>query len=56
MARKKLAAAIESQGATSKLAMFTAIAKEWHSQANNARTEQLDTDHYMEVLLDSVFT
>ncbi|KAL7539709.1 hypothetical protein ACHAXR_009520 [Thalassiosira sp. AJA248-18] len=54
--RYKLAKIIEDQRDKSTLPIFTTMAKKWTSKVNNPRTEQLDTDHYMEAVLDSVFT
>ena len=35
---------------------YVSIAKEWHPQANNPETQQVNTDQYMEIVLSSVFT
>ena len=35
---------------------FTTMAKVWSSKVNSPLTQQLDTDSYIEVLLDSAFT
>ena len=35
---------------------FVQIASKWSKFANNAKSEQLDTDDYVQVLVDSVFT
>ena len=32
------------------------MAKKWHSKVNSPKTEQLDTDSYVKVLFNSVFT
>ncbi|KAL7527364.1 hypothetical protein ACHAXR_001917, partial [Thalassiosira sp. AJA248-18] len=54
--RKQLAQLIEEQQNKTALPTFTNVAKEWTSKVNNRRTEQLNTQKYMNALLDSVFT
>jgi hypothetical protein len=55
-ARQDLARMIEVGNATSNLPIFGSMAREWHPDANSDRTEQLNTDEYMRVVTDSVFT
>ncbi|KAL3815633.1 hypothetical protein ACHAXA_000404 [Cyclostephanos tholiformis] len=54
--RQNLARMIEAGSMTLKLPIFSSMAKEWHPDANSDQTEQLPTDEYMGVVLDSVFT
>jgi hypothetical protein len=54
--RQKLANTIEGENSTLKFRIFSFMAKEWSHDANSDRTEQLHTDDYMRVLLESVFT
>ncbi|KAL7528931.1 hypothetical protein ACHAXR_002706 [Thalassiosira sp. AJA248-18] len=54
--RQNLAKDIESKGATSKLPIFTSMAKEWAQEVNDENNEQLSTDEYVQVALDSIFT
>jgi hypothetical protein len=53
--RQKLASTIEAGNYTLKFPIFSSMAKEWSDDANGPLTEQLDTDEYMRVVLDSVF-
>ena len=55
--REHLANVIESQHGMSNLPIFTTMAKQWSTfYADDQQTEQLNTDDYVKVLLDSVFT
>ncbi len=54
--RQKLANMIEVEGPTLKFPIFSSMAKEWSLNSNSNSTEQLHTDDYMRVVLDSVFT
>ncbi|KAL7542073.1 hypothetical protein ACHAXR_011503 [Thalassiosira sp. AJA248-18] len=54
--RKQLAQIIENQRNNSTLPIFTNMAKEWNRDANNPRSEQLGTDSYTKIVLDSIFT
>ncbi|KAL9179464.1 hypothetical protein ACHAXT_008754 [Thalassiosira profunda] len=54
--RQRLAEDIETRGRTAKLPIYTAMAKQWSGQANDARSAQLSTDEYVAVVLDSIFT
>ncbi len=54
--RQKLASTIEVEGPALKFPIFSSMAKEWRLDANSNSTEQLNTDEYMRVVLDSVFT
>lgn len=54
--RQELAKIIEEQHGKSDLSFFTIMAKRWKPAVNDPRTEQLNTDSYMEVLSDSFFT
>jgi len=54
--RQKLASTIEAGNYTLKFPIFSSMAKEWSDDANSPHTEQLNTDEYMHVVLDSVFT
>ena len=54
--RQKLASRIEVEGPALKFPIFSSMAKEWKLDANSNSTEQLHTDDYMRVVLDSVFT
>ncbi|KAL7538919.1 hypothetical protein ACHAWF_006247 [Thalassiosira exigua] len=54
--RKNLAEHIDARGAESDLKTFAKIARKWTPSVNSPLSEQLDTDSYVEVVLDSVFT
>ncbi|KAL7554699.1 hypothetical protein ACHAWF_018373 [Thalassiosira exigua] len=54
--RKNLALIIEKKGSTKKRPIFTAMAEQWHRDANDEQSEQVTTDDYIKVVLDSVFT
>ena len=54
--RQKLASKIEVEGPTLKFPIFSSMAKEWSLHVSSNSTEQLHTDEYMRVVLDSVFT
>jgi hypothetical protein len=54
--RKKLAVIIEKKGSTKTLPIFTAMSEQWHRDANDEQSEQVTTDDYIKVVLDSVFT
>lgn len=55
--RAQLARIINNQRSShGNLTIFTTMAKQWVADVNSARSKQLDTDHYVTVLLDSVFT
>jgi len=55
-ARKSLADNIDNNRHTSKLPIFTRMAKEWTHEVDITENEQLGTDEYMGALLDSIFT
>lgn len=54
--RQHLAKMVEEQRDDNNMPIFTTMAKEWTSRVNSPKSEQLHTDLYIEVLLDSVFT
>ncbi|KAL7539966.1 hypothetical protein ACHAWF_006556 [Thalassiosira exigua] len=54
--RQALAAAIRQQGNTKGLPIYAAMARRWAADANDPKTKQINTDKYMEVLLNSIFT
>ena len=54
--RQKLANTIEAGNYTLSLPVFSSMAKEWSRDVNSNSTDQLYTDDYMRVVLDSVFT
>jgi hypothetical protein len=54
--RQQLAVDIERHGSTSKLPIFSSMAKTWKPVVNDSDNDQLDTDTYMEVALNSIFT
>lgn len=56
LGRKQLAKLLESHKSNRTLVTFQSMAKEWTNDVNAAHTEQLPTDTYMAVVLDSVFT
>ena len=56
MGRQVLARIIEEQHGKSNLTIFKTMAEIWTQKVNSPHTQQLHTDSYMEVLLDSVFT
>ena len=54
--RAALAGALEGGLGTLAAEAFVSVAREWTSDVNDAASEQLDTDSYARVLLDSAFT
>ncbi|KAL3789362.1 hypothetical protein ACHAW5_005114 [Stephanodiscus triporus] len=54
--RQQMAHMIEVKGPTLKFPFFSSIAHRWSAFTNNNNTEQLHTDEYIRVVLDSVFT
>lgn len=55
--RGDLAQMIESRQVNgSDLKIYTKMSKKWHMNVNDPHNEQLNTDQYMNVLLESVFT
>jgi len=54
--RSQLAGIIEKENGMSNMTNFIHVAEKWNRDPNDPRTEQLNTDKYTEVLLDSVFT
>ena len=53
---QKLANTIKAGNYTLSLPVFSSMAKEWSRDVNSNSTDQLYTDDYMRVVLDSVFT
>mmetsp|Transcript_32239 Transcript_32239/g.67799 ORF Transcript_32239/g.67799 Transcript_32239/m.67799 type:complete len:391 (-) Transcript_32239:115-1287(-) len=52
--REVLAKIIEEN--TTTMPTYASISEKWHVEANSPHTEQLHTDEYIKVVLDSVFT
>lgn len=55
-ARSKLAGIIDQNRDESSLKIYTVMAEKWASDVNNPLTAQLDTNSYIRVALDSIFT